>query len=99
MDATPFAPMEARLAEALPSSPGWQYEPKWDGFRAIAVREGDIEIWSKSGKPLGRYFPEMIEALATIPEKRFILDGEEHDARLVAGPIEIQCRVTDDKPG
>ncbi|HEY0623430.1 ATP-dependent DNA ligase [Sphingomonas sp.] len=77
MDAAPFAPMEARLAEALPDPPGWQYEPKWDGFRAIAVRESDaIAIWSKSGKPLGRYFPEMLEALATIPEKRFILDGE-----------------------
>ena len=77
MDASPFAPMEARLAEALPDPPGWQYEPKWDGFRAIAVREGEeIEIWSKSGKPLGRYFPEMLQALASIPEKRFILDGE-----------------------
>lgn len=77
MDAAPFAPMEARLAEALPDPPGWQYEPKWDGFRAITVRDGpDIEIWSKAGKPLGRYFPEMLEALATVPERNFILDGE-----------------------
>ena len=77
MDAAPFAPMEARLANALPDPPGWQYEPKWDGFRAIAERDGEeIEIWSKSGKPLGRYFPELLEALASIPEKRFILDGE-----------------------
>lgn len=77
MDAAPFAPMEARLAEALPDAPGWQYEPKWDGFRAIAARgDGDVEIWSKSGKPLGRYFPEMLAALATVPERRYILDGE-----------------------
>lgn len=57
--ATP--PMEAKPVGALPPGPGWQYEPKWDGFRAIASRFGDaIEIMSKSGKSLARYFPEIV---------------------------------------
>jgi ATP-dependent DNA ligase len=69
--------MEARLVAALPDDPGWQFEPKWDGFRALAMRDGDqIEIVSKSGKPLGRYFPEVVAMLAALPERRFLLDGE-----------------------
>ena len=69
--------MEALLAAELPEGDGWQYEPKWDGFRCIARRDGDvIEMISRSGKPLGRYFPEVIEILGRIEEKRFILDGE-----------------------
>ena len=55
--------MEALLAAELPAGEGWQYEPKWDGFRCIAVRSGkSVELWSKSGKPLARYFPE-VEAM------------------------------------
>lgn len=73
----PIAPMEALLVEALPEPPGWQYEPKWDGFRAIVVRDGDrVEIWSKSGKPLGRYFPEVLETLRGLDEGHLLLDGE-----------------------
>lgn len=73
----PLAPMEAVLVEELPEPPGWQYEPKWDGFRAIVESKGDdIEIWSKSGKPLGRYFPEMIAHIRNLPEKLLLLDGE-----------------------
>jgi len=73
----PFAPMEALLVEHLPAGDGWQYEPKWDGFRCIAVRdEGAVALWSKSGKPLDRYFPEVAERLAQVGQKRFILDGE-----------------------
>jgi ATP-dependent DNA ligase len=69
--------MEALLAADLPEGDVWQYEPKWDGFRCIARRDGDvIEMISRSGKPLGRYFPEVIEILRRIEEKRFILDGE-----------------------
>jgi len=69
--------MEALLAAELPEGDGWQYEPKWDGFRCIARRDGDvIEMISRSGKPLGRYFPEVIEILGRIEEKGFILDGE-----------------------
>ena len=69
--------MEALLAAELPEGDGWQYEPKWDGFRCIARRDGDTtEMISRSGKPLGRYFPEMIEILAQVKEKKFVLDGE-----------------------
>ena len=69
--------MEARLVAALPADDGWQFEPKWDGFRALVVRDGDrVEIVSKSGKPLGRYFPEVAAMLAGLGERRFVLDGE-----------------------
>lgn len=77
MDDAPLAPMEALLAEEIPSGPGWRFEPKWDGFRCLADRDGDeIRLWSKSGKPLGRYFPEMVEAFGRLSSKRFLLDGE-----------------------
>lgn len=70
-------PMEARLVESLPEGPGWQFEPKWDGFRAVAEREGDsVRIWSKSGKPLERYFPDVAAVLAALPVPRFKVDGE-----------------------
>ena len=73
----PIQPMEARLADALPEGPGWQYEPKWDGFRAIAVRRsGALSLTSKSGKPLGRYFPDIVATLEAVPEREFTLDGE-----------------------
>ena len=71
------APMEAKLVDALPDEPGWQFEPKWDGFRALVVRDGDrVEISSKSGKPLGRYFPEVIAMIGGLAQTRFVLDGE-----------------------
>jgi ATP-dependent DNA ligase len=73
----PLAPMEALLAAELPEGDGWQFEPKWDGFRCLARREGaEITLTSKSGKPLGRYFPEVIDILDRVTEKRFLLDGE-----------------------
>src|SRR3954466_1038215 len=73
----PPAPMEALLAAELPDGEAWQFEPKWDGFRCLARRDGaEITLTSKSGKPLGRYFPEVIETLARVKEKRFLLDGE-----------------------
>ncbi len=73
----PPAPMEALSVEAIPEGPQWRYEPKWDGFRCIAVRNGqDIALWSKAGKPLTRYFPEIVDALRTLKAKRFTLDGE-----------------------
>ena len=62
--AQPPAPMEALLAAELPEGEGWQYEPKWDGFRALARRDGEeVALTSRSGKPLGRYFPEVLEML------------------------------------
>ena len=74
---TPIAPMEAVLAEELPAGEGWQYEPKWDGFRCIAVRSGaKVDLWSKSGKPLGRYFPEVVAMFAGLGGRDFIIDGE-----------------------
>jgi ATP-dependent DNA ligase len=72
-----LAPMEALLAAELPEGDGWQYEPKWDGFRCLARRDGDeVTLTSKSGKPLARYFPEVAEMLRGTREKQFNLDGE-----------------------
>ena len=69
--------MEARQEDELPRGAGWQYEPKWDGFRCLALRDGQsVELLGRSGKSLARYFPEMVEALRTLKPKRFILDGE-----------------------
>lgn len=70
-------PMEAHLADALPDDPGWQFEPKWDGFRCLAYRAGpQVELQSKSGQSLARYFPDMVAALRNLPVSRFVLDGE-----------------------
>jgi len=74
----PFPPMEARTAAQLPESGDWLYEPKWDGFRGLAFRKNndDVLLQSKAGQPLGRYFPELIEALRALPQRQFVLDGE-----------------------
>jgi ATP-dependent DNA ligase len=73
----PFPPMEAETAAALPRGPGWLYEPKWDGFRCLAFRDGeDVRLQSKAGKPLGRYFPDVIAAVGALSPRRFVLDGE-----------------------
>jgi ATP-dependent DNA ligase len=70
-------PMEARLVDALPDEPGWQFEPKWDGFRCLAFRAGhEVELRAKSGKPLTRYFPDVAEAVRAAPVDRFVVDGE-----------------------
>jgi ATP-dependent DNA ligase len=72
-----LAPMEARLVEAIPDGDGWQFEPKWDGFRCLAFREGDdVALRSKSGQPFERYFPEIVQRLRELPTERFVLDGE-----------------------
>jgi ATP-dependent DNA ligase len=69
--------MEAKLVATLPDEAGWQFEPKWDGFRAIASRLGDdIRVMSKSGKPLGRYFPEIVALLGGTGQQEFVVDGE-----------------------
>jgi ATP-dependent DNA ligase len=73
----PFPPMEAKLVDEIPTGPRWQYEPKWDGFRCLAFRDGNqVALQSKAGQPLGRYFPELVEAIRGIKSDRFILDGE-----------------------
>jgi ATP-dependent DNA ligase len=70
-------PMEARLVSELPEGKGWHFEPKWDGFRCLAFRDGaSVELQAKSGKPLTRFFPEMAERLRKLKPKRFLLDGE-----------------------
>ena len=72
-----YAPMEAELVDELPTGKEWQYEPKWDGFRCLAFRDGDkVDVMSKAGKPLTRYFPELVEMLLELRAKRFVLDGE-----------------------
>lgn len=74
---TPLPPMEALSVEHIPEGPEWQYEPKWDGFRCVAFRAGpNIDLQSKSLQPLGRYFPEVVAALAELKPKRFVMDGE-----------------------
>jgi ATP-dependent DNA ligase len=73
----PFAPMEALLVSEIPAGPNWEYEPKWDGFRCLAFRDGkDVELQSKSCQPLERYFPEVVEALLKLKASKFVLDGE-----------------------
>ncbi len=69
--------MEAKSVESIPTGEGWQYEPKWDGFRCLAFRDGkQVVLQSKAGQPLTRYFPELIAALLQIKMSRFVLDGE-----------------------
>lgn len=82
----PIEPMEARAVQTIPKGNQWLYEPKWDGFRCIAFRDGDdVLMQSKSGQPLERYFPEIVDALKALSAKQFMLDGElaiELDGRL-----------------
>jgi ATP-dependent DNA ligase len=73
----PYPPAEAKSVKELPHESGWLYEPKWDGFRCLAFRNGEnIVLQSKAGQPLGRYFPEIIAALRALSAPKFVLDGE-----------------------
>jgi len=73
----PIEPMEAKAVKEIPSGKSWLYEPKWDGFRCVAFRDGnEIALQSKSGQPLERYFPEIVDALKALKSNAFILDGE-----------------------
>jgi ATP-dependent DNA ligase len=73
----PYPPAEAKSVERIPSGTGWLYEPKWDGFRCLAFRRGkQVLLQSKAGQPLGRYFPELVAALADLAKDQFVLDGE-----------------------
>src|SRR3974390_2677617 len=70
-------PMEAQLVAELPHEPGWQLEPKWDGFRCLAYRAGkEVDLRAKSGKPLARYFPEVVAMIGALPQRQFVVDGE-----------------------
>jgi ATP-dependent DNA ligase len=69
--------MEAQASANLPEGKGWWFEPKWDGFRCLAFKDGDeVRLQAKSGKPLTRFFPEIVEAVRAARSPRFILDGE-----------------------
>src|SRR6266576_2440367 len=69
--------MEARSVDSLPRGAEWQYEPKWDGFRCLLIRSGDrVQMQSKSGRDLARYFPEVVVVAKSIGETQFMLDGE-----------------------
>jgi ATP-dependent DNA ligase len=73
----PLPPMEAKSVDQIPAGDDWQYEPKWDGFRCLAFRDGDnIYLQSKAGQPLARYFPDVVEAIGKLPARNFVLDGE-----------------------
>ncbi len=73
----PLAPMLSAAADALPDGEGWQFEPKWDGFRTLVFRDGEeILLQSRDEKPMNRYFPELLEPLATALPNRCVRDGE-----------------------
>jgi ATP-dependent DNA ligase len=73
----PIPPMETRSVDEIPKGGEWQYEPKWDGFRCLAFRDGDnIYLQSKNGQPLARYFPDVVADVAKLPQQQFVLDGE-----------------------
>jgi ATP-dependent DNA ligase len=69
--------MEAKSVASIPREGGWQFEPKWDGFRCLVFRFGEqVELRSRNGTVLNRYFPEVVEMFSVLPVKRFVLDGE-----------------------
>lgn len=73
----PYSPMESLSVDTIPVGPQWQYEPKWDGFRCLAFRDGNsVALQSKAGRPLTRYFPELVAMLRGLKAERFVLDGE-----------------------
>lgn len=85
----PLDPMLAKAATKVPDEAGvWSYEPKWDGFRALVFRDGDeVVLQSRNGKELGRYFPELLDALRDELSPRCVLDGE------VVVPREFDGRI------
>jgi ATP-dependent DNA ligase len=73
----PVKPQLARPAKELPSDGDWRFEPKWDGFRTIVFRDGDdVQLQSRNGRPMNRYFPEVVEQVLQLPGKQLVLDGE-----------------------
>jgi ATP-dependent DNA ligase len=73
----PYPPMDAKAVPRIPTGDKWLYEPKWDGFRCLAFRDGDqVALQSKAGQPLARYFPELVDGLAGLAPQKFVLDSE-----------------------
>lgn len=76
-EADKLLPMEALLVDRLPEGQNWRYEPKWDGFRCLAFKRGTtVTLRSKSGKPLERYFPDIVSVLGKLAVEKFVIDGE-----------------------
>jgi ATP-dependent DNA ligase len=72
-----YTPMDAKAAREIPVGADWQYEPKWDGFRCLAFRDGlEVKLESKAGQDLERYFPEVAEVIAKARPAKFVVDGE-----------------------
>jgi ATP-dependent DNA ligase len=94
-------PMEAKLVTELPEESGWQFEPKWDGFRCLAFRAGkEVDLRAKSGKPLARYFPEIVAMLEKLKPKQFVLDGElaiPHDGSLSFDALQMRVHPAESR--
>jgi len=94
-------PMEARSADNLPVEEGWQYEPKWDGFRCLAFKRGrSLDLRAKSGKALTRYFPEVVAYLSRLPVERFVIDGElviEFEGRLSFDALQMRLHPAESR--
>ncbi|RDJ03306.1 ATP-dependent DNA ligase [Rhizobium grahamii] len=94
-------PMEAKLVDRLPREEGWQFEPKWDGFRCVAFKSGSaVDLRAKSGKPLGRYFPEMLSLLSDLPVNQFVVDGElviESEGRLSFETLQMRLHPAESR--
>jgi hypothetical protein len=95
-------PIEARSSEELPDSDGpWQYEPKWDGFRCLAFKSGHmVDLRAKSGKPLGRYFPEVTALLREVAAPQFVVDGElvmELNGRLAFDALQMRLHPAESR--
>src|SRR3954462_9296257 len=88
----PIEPMLAKATAKVPDDTGvWSYEPKWDGFRALVFRDdGEIVLLSRSGKDLGRYFPELLDALRDELARRCVLRGEVVVPREIDGRIRLE---------
>ncbi|MFL5826994.1 MAG: ATP-dependent DNA ligase [Thermoleophilaceae bacterium] len=73
----PVKPQLAKSAKELPEGNGWRFEPKWDGFRTIAFKDGvDVQLQSRNGRPMNRYFPEVVEQVAALSHDQIVIDGE-----------------------
>src|ERR671930_1097187 len=96
----PFPPMEAELVEELPAADGWQYEPKWDGFRGVLENDdGDLGLWSRNGRPLLRYFPELAPLGEELPPHS-ALDGEiviSRDGRLDFDALQLRLHPAESR--
>ncbi len=94
-------PMEAKLVDSLPEGTGWQFEPKWDGFRCLAFRSDDsVELRAKSGKSLTRYFPEVVAMLRKAPAAQFVVDGElaiPRDGRLAFDDLQLRLHPAESR--